>query len=120
MQHATFLGIGDLARYYSFMQPQYDESAFDWIRRGRKKLENSENDGWAGNFVSHLMPPVFEAYAKVLHGIEASYENIDDPLTQARFPFLRSPFVKNYDHLSKTEEPKRKVQESDGGNWPKY
>jgi hypothetical protein len=91
MQHATFLGICDLARYYSFMQPQYDESAFDWIRRGRKKLENSENDGWAGNFVSHLMPPVFEAYAKVLHGIEASYENIDNPLTPSEISVLNIP-----------------------------
>jgi hypothetical protein len=99
-QDGSFLGIGKLARYYSFMQPQPDESAFDWIRRGRKNLENSDNAGWAGNFVSHLMPPVFEAYAKVLHGIEACYEHIDNPLSPNEISILNTPFVKSYDHLS--------------------
>ncbi len=73
------------------MQPQHDESAFDWIRRSRKKLANSKNDGWAGNLVSHLMPPIFEAYAKVLHGIESCYENIDNPLTPNEISILEIP-----------------------------
>ena len=73
------------------MQAQHDESAFEWIRRGRNELASSKNDGWAGNFVSHLMPPVFEAYAKVLHGIEACYENINNPLTLSEISILKMP-----------------------------
>jgi len=69
------------------MQPQPDESAFDWIRHGRKKLAN----GWAGNLVSHLMPSVFEAYAKVLHWIEARSENIDKSLTPREISILKIP-----------------------------
>jgi hypothetical protein len=73
------------------MQPQHGGSAFDWIRHSRTELQDSEDAGWAGNFVSHLMPPGFEAYAKVFHRIEASYENIDNPLTQSEISVLKIP-----------------------------
>jgi hypothetical protein len=73
------------------MHPEYDESAFDWIRCGRNERINSNHPGWVGNFVSHLMPPVFDAYAKVLHCIEASYENIDRPLTENEISILKLP-----------------------------
>jgi hypothetical protein len=73
------------------MQPQHDESAFDWIRQGRDALAVSRSPEWAGNFVSHLMPTMFEAYAKVFHHIEASYENIDKALSQAEITILKIP-----------------------------
>jgi hypothetical protein len=73
------------------MQPQYDESDFDWIRRGRNEQVDSWDAGWAGNFVSHLMPPVFEAYAKVFHRIEACYENLDKPLSATEISILQIP-----------------------------
>ena len=72
------------------MQAQHDESAFDWIRLGRNE-KVSKDVGWAGNFVSHLIPPVFEAYAKVFHHIDAYYENIDKPLTPIEIDILKIP-----------------------------
>jgi hypothetical protein len=73
------------------MQPEQDETAFNWIRSGRSLLVSPQNSGWSGNFVSHLMPPIFEAYAKVLHPIEAYYENIDNPLSAAENLLLNIP-----------------------------
>lgn len=72
------------------MQVQNDESAFDWIRLGRDETL-SRDPGWAGNFVSHLIPPVFEAYAKVFHRIDAYYENVDNPLTASEIAILKIP-----------------------------
>jgi hypothetical protein len=59
------------------MQPCPDEE-FAWIRAGREKLRTA-TDRHLGNLVSHLIPNRFEAYAKILHRIEASYRYIDDP-----------------------------------------
>ena len=73
------------------MHAQGNENAFDWIRLGRHELADSKNEGWAGNFVSHLMPPVFESYAKVLHRIEACYEDIYEPLTATEMSILKIP-----------------------------
>jgi len=73
------------------MQTLRDETAFDWIRSGRNELKDSKGAGGAGNFVSHLMPPVFEAYAKILHRIEAHYENIDNPLSPQEISILKIP-----------------------------
>jgi hypothetical protein len=78
------------------MQPEQDETAFEWIRRGRdeRRMPESRNALSAerrGVFVSHLMPPVFEAYAKILHRIDAYYENIDNPLSGAEIAILKIP-----------------------------
>ena len=72
------------------MQPER-EIAFDWIRSGRRKSAESRTPEWAGNFVSHLIPPVYEAYAKVLHRIDAHYEIIDSPLSQSEIAILKIP-----------------------------
>jgi hypothetical protein len=77
------------------MQPQNDEGPFEWIRLGRDQLADSREPNWAGNFVSHLMPPVFEAYAKVLHRIEVRLENIDTPLSPDVTSNLRIPASKD-------------------------
>ena len=53
------------------------DKEFEWIQRGLSELISSEDPDWKGNFVSHLLPPKFEAYAKILHLITAKYENID-------------------------------------------
>jgi hypothetical protein len=73
------------------MQPQPDESAFDWIRAVHNELPNHEDEGWIGSLVSHLMPSVFEAYAKILHCIDARYEDIDKPLTPREISILKVP-----------------------------
>lgn len=73
------------------MQPQHDESAFDWIRRDRDEMASSKDDGWDRNFVSNIVPAVFETYAKVLHRIEARYENIDSPLAPPEISILKIP-----------------------------
>jgi hypothetical protein len=43
------------------------------------------------NFVSNLIPKQFGAYGKILHQIDASYENIDNPLTERETEILKTP-----------------------------
>jgi len=74
------------------MQPCPDE-AFEWIPAGCETLLPSTDPEWNGNFVSHLMPARFGAYAKILHSIEAMYANIDDlhSLTEREAEILKIP-----------------------------
>ena len=58
---------------------------FEWIKTGVSELVSSEA------FVSHLLPPKFEAYAKILHPITANYANIDHPLSDQEIARLRIP-----------------------------
>ena len=46
---------------------------------------------WTGHFVSHLVPPRFESYAKVLHKHSTHCEFIDDPLSEPEKTILRIP-----------------------------
>lgn len=55
-----------------FVQPCPDE-AFDWIRNGREESLARTGPDRVGVRVANLMPKQFEAYAKILHGIEANY-----------------------------------------------
>lgn len=66
------------------------ENEFEWIRTGRH-ARVARDDQNLGNTVSHLIPSQFEAYAKILHRIEASYVYIDDPnpLTENENAVLR-------------------------------
>lgn len=64
------------------MQPEHDETVFDWIRDGRDR---------PAKLVSHLLPPAFEAYAKILHRIEAQYDLIDNPLSESENAILGVP-----------------------------
>lgn len=73
------------------MHPCTDQAAFEWIRSGREELLASDNPHWKGNFVSHLLPKSFQAYAKLLHSIEANYENIDNPLSERESAILKIP-----------------------------
>jgi len=68
-----------------------DQAAFEWIRSKREELLASDNPSWKGNFVSHLLPKSFEAYAKLLHSIEANYKNIDNPLSEREIAILKIP-----------------------------
>jgi len=69
----------------------YPDETFEWIQKGRTELRSSEDPGWKGNFVSHLLPPKFDAYAKILHRITANYEHIDRPLSDREIALLRIP-----------------------------
>jgi hypothetical protein len=73
------------------MFPEQNQTVFDWIRTGRDELASGRTPDWRGNFVSHLIPPVFESYAKLLHGIQAHYEFVDQPLSAAENAILRIP-----------------------------
>ena len=78
------------------MQPEHGEAAFEWIRIGRDKRGAPRNSyllssEWPGLFVSHLMPPAFEAYARILHRVDAYYENIDNPLSASEIAILKIP-----------------------------
>jgi hypothetical protein len=69
----------------------YPDDAFEWIRSGREKFPARADPAWRGVCVSGLIPAKFEAYAKILHGIEATYENIDSPLTERENEILKIP-----------------------------
>jgi hypothetical protein len=78
------------------MQTEQDETAFEWICSGRCKRGAPRNSyllssEWPGLFVSHLMPPAFEAYARILHRVDAYYENIDNPLSASEIAILKIP-----------------------------
>ena len=75
------------------MHPSPNE-AFEWIRRGRQKFPPRVDSNWKGIFVSGLIPETFEAYAKILHTIEATYKNIDAPLTERENEILQIPRCK--------------------------
>jgi hypothetical protein len=70
------------------MLPEQDQTVFDWIRTGRHALPRTRTPDWTENFVSHLIPPVFESYAKLLHNIRAHYEFIDEPLSPSENAIL--------------------------------
>ena len=74
------------------MHPCPDDE-FEWIRTRREKPRVPNTPNWKGNFVFQLMPIRFEAYAKILHSIEASYKNLDDPhpLTEREISILKIP-----------------------------
>lgn len=78
------------SRTIDFVQPCPD-NAFDWIRNGRKEHVPRTGPEWVGNCVTNLMPPEFGAYAKILHGIEANYEHIDNPLSDRENAILNIP-----------------------------
>ena len=64
--------------------------AFEWIRTGRDDVLPGDRPDWKA-FVSNLIPKQFEAYAKILHQIDASYKNIDNPLTEREISILKIP-----------------------------
>ena len=69
------------------------DDEFEWIQTRSEKPRARNTPNWKGNFVSQLMPIKFEAYAKILHSIEASYRIIDDPhpLTEREIAILKIP-----------------------------
>jgi hypothetical protein len=66
------------------------EDSFEWIRTGREQLPPRDQGDWKC-LVANLIPKQFEAYAKVLHQIDANYENIDNPLTESEQLILKIP-----------------------------
>lgn len=73
----------------NFMHPCPDD-AFGWIRTGREELLSRQDASWK-SFVSNLIPKKFDAYAKILHSIEARYENTDNPLSDRETALLKIP-----------------------------
>ena len=72
----------------------YPDDAFDWIQSGREKFSPRTETDWTGVPVSGLITAQFEAYAKILHRIEATYKNIDNPLTDRESESLKIPKCK--------------------------
>lgn len=75
------------------MRPCPDD-VFEWIRSGRQKSPPRADSDWKGITVAGLIPEKFEAYAKILHTIEATYKNIDAPLTERENVILKIPKCK--------------------------
>jgi hypothetical protein len=74
------------------MMPIEDQTVFDWIARGRiEGTLRANNPDWSGNTVRHLMPDVFETYAKIFHRLDVHYENIDNPLSDEEIAVLKIP-----------------------------
>lgn len=73
----------------STMRPCPDDT-FEWIRTGRDEFLPRDDSNWR-SFVSNLIPKKFDAYAKILHGIQARYENIDNPLSDREIALLKIP-----------------------------
>jgi hypothetical protein len=71
------------------MHPCPDD-VFEWIRARREEFLPRDKPDWK-SLVSNLIPQEFEAYAKILHQIDASYKNIDDPLTASEISLLKIP-----------------------------
>jgi hypothetical protein len=69
----------------------YPDDASEWIWSGREKFTARDHPAWSGVGVSGLIPTQFEAYAKILHSIEASYKYIDNPLTERENEILKIP-----------------------------
>jgi hypothetical protein len=62
------------------MHPENNETIFDWIRNGRAEKKPGGHDN-RSVFVSDIIPPIFETYVRVLHRIDARYDDIDNPLS---------------------------------------
>jgi hypothetical protein len=94
------------------MKIEHDEIAFAWIRDVRRELK-SRTPEWTGHFVSQLIPPVFESYSKILHRIDARYEQIDRPLTPTENAILRIPScepLKSFVENRRTDAPKCRIK----------
>src|SRR5579859_6814402 len=68
-----------------------EDSVFEWIRseRAKPKAITGARASWPGNFVSLLIPNTFEAYAKILHRIDARYEDPTSPLSESEIAILK-------------------------------
>jgi hypothetical protein len=69
------------------------DSEFEWIKDGRSKPAPRDNQNWPGCLLSVLVPPRFEAYAKILHRVTANYQHIDHPhpFTEREIAILKIP-----------------------------
>jgi len=70
-----------------------EDRVFEWIRseRVKPKAISRASPAWPGNFVSLLIPNTFEAYAKILHRIDARYEDPTSPLSESEIALLKIP-----------------------------
>jgi hypothetical protein len=66
------------------------DDAFEWIRTGRDEFLPRDDSNWR-SFVGNLIPKTFDAYAKILHGIQARYDNLDNPLSDREISLLKIP-----------------------------
>jgi len=73
------------------MKPERDEIAFEWIRSRCDESAVSDTPEGRAIFVAHLVPPMFEAYARVLHRMDARHEEIDQPLSPSERRILQIP-----------------------------
>lgn len=73
------------------MQVHRDTQAAEWILGGRvPQRVPFDSHEWTWR-VENLIPPRFEQCAKILHWLEAYYDNIDNPLTPTENAILGIP-----------------------------
>jgi hypothetical protein len=73
------------------MQPHHDDASFAWIRHAKIPFKSKKDIDWRGDFVSNVLPQSFETYVKILHRIDAHYENVDNPLAPSEIAILKIP-----------------------------
>jgi hypothetical protein len=74
------------------MLPCADHSAFQWIVGNRSSpVGKYDAADWKGVPVSLVLPVLFERYVKILHTLDAHYENIDNPLSPEELSILNIP-----------------------------
>lgn len=78
------------------MQPLLDETAFGWISDARNarnapESSNRQSADRRGVIVSDLIPPTFDAYARILHRMDAQHQHVDFPLSVHEIAILKIP-----------------------------
>jgi hypothetical protein len=74
------------------MLPCGDESAFKWIEQNRSTpLGKYDDPDWKGVPVSAVLPSTFDRYVKILHRLDARYDNIDHPLSPDEIAIVGIP-----------------------------
>ena len=69
------------------------DSDCDWISSTGSAPAPKKDQNWPGCSLSVLLPPNFEAYAKILHQITANYEHVDHshPFAEREIAILKIP-----------------------------
>lgn len=100
------------------MRPRKDESSFQWIRDTRIPGEGKYDDpDWKGVSVSATLPPMFESYVKILHRIDAHFENIDNPLSPEELLVLQIPECSSLRRLVEDHRTNTRIRWKEAADW---
>jgi hypothetical protein len=100
------------------MHPCEDELPFQWIRDNRTALIGKYDDpNWKGAAVSRVLPPMFESYVKILHRLDAHFENIDNPLSPEELSILNIPKCSSLRSLVEHHRESTRIRWKEVAHW---